>query len=319
MGYLSLRTPLLHYSILGITLFVSYITFSFPEWTINNEIVFVIALVVLFGIPHGAADCLVLKCISHGQSTNVSKRNFYAIYILLVVADIICWCLRPLLALTIFIVISIYHLGQSNLYYLTLPRNNLIKAFVYCCWGAFVIFVPILFNAKEVIEILGALLDKTWLLDLPHLECLIIGIIALNILILGMLAQFNYITTATFWQETVNLFVLALLFRSTPLIVSFGIYFTLWHSLSSTLDQVNLICQFDPTFNLAKFYTQAAPLAFISILIFVLIEWIVTRSSWYRGDVSTLIALFFIGLAAITSPHAVIRDRLYKTNLTKQN
>lgn len=318
MGYLSFKTPLVYRSILGITLLVSYVAVWFPMWIADNGIILVTVLVILFGVPHGAADCLILNYSNQKNPANICRFNFYTIYIALIVGDIICWYFLPALALSIFIAISIYHLGQSNLGYLFLPVNNVIKSLIYCCWGAFVIFVPILADLKAVTAILEEMLGKTWLSNLPHPGYLLVSIVVLNLLLLGRLTRLRYISRSDFWKEAINLLTLTVLFVSAPLIVSFGVYFTLWHSFSSTLDQIGLIRRSDPTFSLKAFYVQTAPLTLISIVLFVLLTRfpfkLVEQSSLYPDNTTALISLFFIGLSAITLPHAVIRDSLYKIN-----
>jgi len=218
----------------------------------------------------------MLKYSDQARFTGVRRFNFYATYIFLIVGDVTCWYWFPALALSIFIVISLYHLGQSELYHLSLP-NHLIQSLIYCCWGAFMIFVPILADPEAVTAILKEVMGETGLTEFPHADCAIAVIILLNVLLLGGLTQLRYLSRSVFWREVVNLLVLAVLFNSAPLIVSFGIYFTLWHSLSSTVAQIHLIRQFNPAFNLTTFYVQAAPLTLVSIALFVLM---LTQLSW---------------------------------------
>ncbi|MBE9011408.1 Brp/Blh family beta-carotene 15,15'-dioxygenase [Pseudanabaenaceae cyanobacterium LEGE 13415] len=316
MSHSSLKTSSIHHTISGITLLISYLAARFPIWITDYGIFFVIALVILFGIPHGAADCLILKYFNQNRSSSISRLNFYAIYILLVVADIACWYSFPQLALSVFIAISIYHLGQSDLGSLTLPSDRLIKALVYCCWGAFVIFVPILANLKAVTQILKPFINQVWLIEFPYPEGLLLSLIALNVLVLIGLAQRQYISWSDCWKEVGNIVVLSVLFLSAPLMVAFGVYFTLWHSFSSTLDQIAFIRQSDPKFDFIAFYTQAIPLTLITIVLFSVAAWLLSQSNFHQGNTTALIGLFFIGLSAITLPHAVIRDRLYSIQVS---
>ncbi len=147
MKSLSSRTPLIYYLIITITLLISILSIFSPSVINTYGNLFIIILIVFIGIPHGATDHVVFNYLSDSKpSTIYIIINFYLGYIFLILAYSVCWYLFLSFSLIIFIIISAYHLGQSNLYYLTLPKKRLAKTLIYVSWGLFVIFGPIISN-----------------------------------------------------------------------------------------------------------------------------------------------------------------------------
>ncbi len=107
----------------------------------------------------------------------------------MILAYSVCWYLFPSFSLIIFIIISAYHLGQSNLYYLTLPKKRLAKTLIYVFWGLFVIFGPIISNPKEVIAVLKNILGIDWIVNIENKEYLLALIIIFNLIIIGVLIK----------------------------------------------------------------------------------------------------------------------------------
>lgn len=313
ISHLSFRTPLIYRFVIAITLLVSVLAVCFPSWVNTYGTDFVVLLIVAIDVPHGAADCLNFKYSSPSGSVN-QKAKFYLFYILLILAGILGWYLAPNVAISIFITISAYHLGQSNLYYLVLPQNSLSRVLIYGCWGAFIIFASILSNPTEVTEICNQFLGSTCIIALLNQKYLVVITIALNFLILSFLVQYHYISKQDCLKEVFNILILAVLFYTAPLIISFGIYFTLWHSLGSTLDQIKFIHQYDSTFGFSTFYLRVIPLTFISVLLLAIAEVLLHEFSFYQPSLTAATSLFFGSLAAITLPHALLRDELYQNH-----
>lgn len=309
---LSLRYPLIYRAVITITLLASVLAIYSPDWMNSYGRVFAVALIIAIGVPHGAADYLIFKYSKKNRSIN-QKSAFYISYILLVLASVLCWYLFPNVAISIFIVVSSYHLGQSNLYYLSLSKSKLLQSLIYGCWGIFVIFAPILSNPEEVTRICNKFLGNSWIISLLNQDYLLVGVVLLNLLIFSLLKQQRYLSRQVYLKEVFNLVVLAILFYSAPLIVSFGVYFAFWHSLGSTLDQIRFIRQYDSKFSLKIFYWQTAPLTLLSVFLFVIAGLILTEFNYYSPSATAIAGLFFVSLAAITLPHALIRDGLYQS------
>jgi Brp/Blh family beta-carotene 15,15'-monooxygenase len=311
MNSLSFRTSLIYRSVITFTLLISIIAACFPDWMNQYGTDFVVLLIVLIGVPHGVADCLIFKYSDHGGCIN-QKAKFYLSYILLMFVSVLCLYIAPNAAISAFIAISAYHLGQAHLCCLSIPKSKLYRVFIYSCWGAFVIFAPIMANSEAVTEICSQFFNNTWVVDLLKQKYLLPSIIILNLINLGVLIQHHYISRHNCLIEILNLLVLFFLFHTTSLIVSFGVYFTLWHSLSSTLDQIKSIRCHNPTFGFKAFHLQTVPLTLILIFLFIAAQLFFSRFNFYQSNTSLITSLFFGSLAAITLPHALLRDRLYQ-------
>jgi len=313
MKDVSLRTPIIYYLIIAITILIAFLSVCLPSFINTYGILIAIVLIGGIGIPHGATDHLVFNYLSGNSICITRKAKFYLSYIFSALVYAIFWYLFPSFSLVTFIIISIYHLGQSNLYYLSLPKNNIIKTLIYSSWGLVVVFAPIISNSKEVITILEISLGENRI-NLENKEYFLLLIILLNSLIISVLFMFKYVTKKELLRETLNLLVLSLLFYTALLMVSFGVYFGLWHSLGFTFAQIQFIRRYDLQFDFVDFYLKSIPLTVISIAAFILSYLFLIHLNHFQKDLNLTISWFFIGLAAITLPHTITRDRLYINN-----
>lgn len=279
------RTPRLYRLLVIVTLIISILAIYFPDWMDQYGTALVGLLILVIGVPHGVADCLIFR-YSSSSKRSVQKVKFYASYLLLILVGILCLYLAPNAAISVFIAISAYHLGQAQLFYLSLPNSKLLKAFIYSCWGAFVIFAPIISNPEEVTEICSQFLGSTWVITLLDQPYLLRGILLLNFIILNILVQQHYLSKHDCIREIFNLLLLSSLFYTATLIVSFGIYFTLWHSLSSTFDQIKFVRQRHSTFSLKTFYSQVIPLTLLLGLLFVVAQFFLPEFGFRQSSTS---------------------------------
>lgn len=196
------------------------------------------------------------------------------------------------------------------MYYLSLPNSQIIKALIYSCWGFFIISALIISNPEEVHNICRYLLGNIWLLELKNKVFFLKFIIILNFVVLTVLFSLNFVQKKDFFRECLNLLVLSILFYTTPLIISFGVYFGLWHSLSSTFDQLHFLKKKNLKFNLINFSIDSIVFSIIPLIIFVLFAF--NSDKFSTDNFSLKVADFFIFIATITLPHTLVRDKLYK-------
>ena len=76
---------------------------------LSHQIIGSLFLIILFGIPHGAIDNIILQ-----SESQISSRQFYFLYISCIFAYILFWILSPLVSF-VFLIISAYHLESLNL------------------------------------------------------------------------------------------------------------------------------------------------------------------------------------------------------------
>lgn len=309
---MNFRTPLIFYLIVTITLIISLVSIAFPDFA-NFYGLFLVGILVCFiGIPHGVTDNLVFYALNKKSNSLQNRIKFYLFYIVCILIYILCWYLFPSLAFNIFIVLSIYHLGQSNLHYLHLP-NKIIKTCIYCCWGLFIITAAVVSNSQEVNYISQYLSSDIWLINIKNKETFLLLVISLNFLIISLLFSFKYASKKDLIREYLVLSVLELLFYTSPLIISFGVYFGLWHSLSSTFDQLECLKKVNSKASLIDDYLKSIPIIIISIILLIIIALFLNNFNIQelQQHLNTTMASFFIFIASITLPHTIIRDKLY--------
>ncbi len=100
--------------------------------------------------------------------------------------------------------------------------------------------------------------------------------------------------------------VLFIVFNSATLLLAFAIYFILWHSVPSMIDQIKYLYGTVSTTTIKKYMISSFPYWLISVIgmgILLLL---------FRDNLNTSLAFFFSFLAAITFPHVLVINRLYK-------
>ncbi|WP_026231962.1 Brp/Blh family beta-carotene 15,15'-dioxygenase [Neolewinella persica] len=115
----------------------------------------VLGMMLLLGLPHGATDHGLFLALQDGQRRG-KKISFYLAYLAIIAAYGLIWWLSPVVAFFIFMLLSVYHFGQSNwvnLYYghVILERGH------YLLWGIGILLTPILLHAEEAITIVQAM------------------------------------------------------------------------------------------------------------------------------------------------------------------
>ena len=150
--------------LLVVVYFLSLIYQSFGHLSIDNQLVFCIALVSLFGIPHGSIDHVLY--VSKMKS---SKLFFYSFYFGLIFLYVLLWLYFPVISFIFFLLLSAYHFGESQLYKFNL-KNKLITHFTYLSWGASVVFSFFFYNIDELVFLSNSYEDTRVLLSKINLD-----------------------------------------------------------------------------------------------------------------------------------------------------
>ena len=208
----------------------------FLYYTISKNIVDTIAVsgILTFGIVHGANDLLLIN-----KTTNTTKSILtqFFIYLTLVLLFFIFFYSIPSLALITFVILSSYHFGEHQ-WTLFEKTNNYIIKILYLSYGLLIFSILFYFNFKEVSVIIKDITDQS--LDFTFFKNLLI-FSSLTTLIISI-KLFEHLRN----QLVIQLFLLIIFLITvyfTNLLMSFAIYFVLWHSLPSILEQ-SKFCRF---------------------------------------------------------------------------
>lgn len=271
---------------------------------LSKEIQIIIGflLIFTFGILHGANDLQLIKNI-RDKSKPISFFQILSYYILVVLVGAILFYLIPWLALLIFILVSGFHFGQQQ--WQNLPEKLPIQfyGFFQFNYGVFILLLLFVFHDKEVqsiiLEISSIHFEARYFLILLE----IFGISLILISIYFAMKSKNFRDQVII--ESFYLLVFTILFKSSSLIWGFSLYFILWHSIPSIIDQIKFL---KGQFNFKNFidYCRSAFYYWLFSLLGLAILYVIFM------DKQLFNALFFSFLAAITFPHAIVILKMYQ-------
>ena len=304
---MSTHLKYLYPTVLMLTGIVLACSILFPDFMTQVEVGVFVGVMLLTGIPHGATDHCIDAYNCNNQGRRYSLGRFLLNYLIAVSVYASLWYLFPIVSLVIFLLISCYHFGQSQLeYFFPSSVPTKIQKLLYTLWGATVLGGIILFNAAESEALLVHLFPQ---INLSTWNMGRVGLLAIGTGI-GM-AYWGAWGERQFWKwawEMGNLLILLSLSYYSNLLISFAVYFGLWHSLASIRNEIAIFRQSNPRFSWAQFCRLALPLSFISILGIGLL---LGGMYWIAPDFSPYL-LFFIAIAALTLPHMIYMERFYQ-------
>mgnify|MGYP001400811340 FL=1 len=282
-------------SIILISLILSY----FITEIYQNILGFILILSV--GLIHGANDLLIIKNFSIKESNN-SQISYFFYYLSIVFLGLIFFYILPSVALLTFVIVSIYHFGEQH-WEVTLANTSISrfkKIFLMTFHGLIFFIIIFMNNIISVNEVLNSF-------NLPPLyySYLIITLSSSLIIYVLFLIYLNELREY-FINEIIFLILFFLLTINSTLIYGFAIYFIFFHSLLSIKDQVKFIYGNDKSESIKKYITSSLPyfiLALTSLLIFYLVV-----------DLQeiNLLPIIFTFLAAITFPHVIVIEKMYR-------
>ena len=322
-----LRSPKkLNRLLLGGTLILSAVLLSVGEIPFAWQLGIFVLLMVLTGIPHGAVDHVVYQYVENSVKSDQSEESrildntleskarikkaqlgrFFLVYMGIIAAYSVLWLLLPKFCLAVFLLMSFYHFGQSQLYYLDMSEKNILKVTLYLCWGALIIGGIVFFNYEASAEVLEGIIALPQLLSRDSaLDLLILlSVFTLTGLIFAYFRK--SLSVAQLFFELGSVGLLLGLFYLAPLLIAFSIYFGLWHSLKAIQAELRHFGKSQQS--LGWFYRQAWP---FSLLSFVGIGILILAASQLEAYISPYM-LFFIAISVLTMPHMYYMQKLYQ-------
>ena len=243
------------------------------------------------GIPHGSVDHIIAFINPKARKFN-NKFLFYLTYLSLIVFNIILWIISPFIGLFVFLIISCYHFGETQVIGYN-PTDNKLLNFVV---GANILLSLFLNNIVELQEILY-IIPEFSNFDLSSFDSVFFLLIAVAVLMLSIL-NFEIKRKVPLYAEIT---ILYMVFFHTDLLTSFALYFGFCHSLPM------LMLEFEEfkNDNFIKFYLKTLPFTILSIIFGFLIY-------QFNNDLLTsdnLILFVFIIISSLTLPHVfIMRD-----------
>ena len=256
-----------------------------------------LAAIVIIGLPHGAFDGAVALALGYGKDLK-SMLVFMVSYLSIAALVVLFWLKFPELSLVIFLGISILHFGLGD----SQPGSLVQRVIQIIAHGGTVVILSSLLNWSEVELIFDKLIgEKSVFLQLIIVVCgyVMVGVLASYFILAYLRPKLRVRLT--------ELAVLAIAFGLLPPLVGFSLYFCgvhtprhlarVWHAISED----------------GRGRTKVLTLA----LVFTLASWIAGGLSlWLVSAAETIdeaiLRVVFIGLAALTVPHMILVDGMFR-------
>ena len=270
-------------------------------------------LVGATGIPHGALDHIIAKNNQQNKS-DFNIQSFLRKYLFAIIAYSICWVYFPSISLLIFLLISAWHFGETDLAETT--ENPFWNSLGRMICGIFILAIILLTHQEETLSVVQRITKQQqqtmdiWSFFAEHKWTTVISagmllMIFISTSIIRKSQSFHLLTS-------LNLIIILFLCSQLPLLISFALYFGGWHAIRS----------FEITFSFLKnqkeetasdpltMWKNALPMTFLAAFGFIFMAYIWTG----LGIKTDPIPALFIFLSIITLPHLDVMDKLIRSN-----
>ncbi|OLZ39565.1 beta-carotene 15,15'-monooxygenase [Natrinema saccharevitans] len=282
--------------------------------------------VLVLGLPHGAVDHLVVPRARDDPVTPRSLAFVGALYLFLGSAYALVWVLEPVAAFVLFILVTLVHWGQGDVYalleflgadHLETRASRLLALLVR---GGLPMLVPLVaFPAQYafVAETIVGLFDPGAAAALePLFEPVVRAAVTVgfgSLIALSLTLGFRRTSPGErrpWLVDAAETIGLVGFFATVPPILAIGLYFCFWHSLRHVLRTMLV----DPVANAAlergairaafrRFARDATPLTLAALGVLVGIWLVVPRTP---ATVPDVLAVYLVAIAVLTLPHVVV-------------
>lgn len=255
-------------------------------------------LIAFIGIPHGAIDHLLFL-----KKTNRNKTYFYSFYISLLAIYFVSWMYYPTLSLSLFLVLSAYHFGQSQ--FENHFINTVTKKLIGFVWGVVVLSALVVFNFKEVHLVLDNYSELNRFIGLFNLDYFKATLLISSVIFI-IYGAFQ-LTFEAILKELVYLLLIGITFHTLPLLLGFALFFIFNHSYTVLRSEYNFLSKYDRHFNLSKFIKALTPFTLLSVAGTLFIYYLSTKG-WIN---MSLPFILLITISSLTFPHAIVMELFY--------
>lgn len=265
-----------------------------------------IILIVTIGLMHGATDHILYVNSAEKRPESKVPKGFIVRYLVVLLTMGLIWFLLPRLALVIFLIVSAYHFGQTQLQYLPISEKSLLKKVLYLLWGLLVLAIIVLTNIEESKALVYSVIPSINL-DILESEFNFQIILVTGLFVIGLMFIASRRLAKVFLAlELIEVLSIALLSSQVSLLVTFGVFFGLWHSLRASQVQVDKIAKVTE-YSRMSFIKDSLPFTLVSIFGISLILFLANRFDlMIRVEM-----LFLVAVSMLTMPHIFIYESFY--------
>ncbi len=282
----------------------------------NVQMIILVILVFLIGVPHGALDYMVDEQNEAITKRKFSIQKFVITYMIRLIGFSLIW-MFPSVAFILFLFFSAFHFGETDLS--ALVKSNKSANLLYFAYGLFILSLLFLNHLDEVailVPLIGdSISDKTWYTFIhAHHIAITIGLL---FFFLGLFAIhfFQHKMHPIDAKRMIQFSILLIVVSCLPMLLAFTFYFAIWHSLLSVRNifsylqdfknpqKFSIICNKSVMFSLVA-------LAGIAVLYFVM--------QFYFPKVNLLFALLVM-LSVLTLPHLTVMHEMYRNSIKNRS
>jgi len=282
------RVQGLAFSLLAILL--SALTITIRPLNQTTELFVMAALILLFGVPHGALDTVFARRIFRLRTIR-GWLIFTLVYLALVLLVILLWQAAPVLFLSGFLVISLAHFSGDPA-----AGTPLVSRILY---GGAIIVLPVLLHAQDVSRLFSFLVGETASARVLY---------GLHLLVWPWLIALSCAAAyslRTNWLTTAELAAVALLAVFTEPLLAFTVFFCGMHGARHILRTFEYSGRSQPRQLVVSAF---APMLAVLVAALGAFFWLPHLSVETR-----IIQVVFVGLAALTVPHMLLVERVRST------
>ena len=276
------------------------VIFSYFMPLIDIKNVIAILMIVTIGVLHGACDITLIN--QKTNNINNSKKIIFIIFYLLIAffAFLVVYNL-PIIGFIGFLLISSYHFGEQHLHETILDSK--FRFFHFITYGLLIFMLMIYNNKSFVVKVLNEILE----ININNLPFDIFLFSSLFLTFLFWSIDYKKLKSSII-KEILYLLLLFLLFYTSNLIVSFAVYFVLWHSIPSILDQINFLYNEISTKSILLYLKNSGSYWIVSILglLFLFYYQNLIGEDFYK--------IIYSFSAAVTIPHIFLINNILSTH-----
>ncbi len=267
----------------------------------ENQVFIGFSFILTFGILHGANDLLIIKnLLTENKAISFSKLLLY--YIILVLLGGLLFFFAPTIVLLFFILVSGFHFGEQQLNYFDKKENQKMIQISQILYGLLILMLLFTFHKEEVHSIVAEITNREFNSDYINYGLYLV-LIAFGICFSYVFMKYQELQNKLL-LELFYLLVFTILFKVASLIWGFAIYFIIWHSIPSIIDQVKFLYGDFSKTNFINYFKSAALYWIVSLIGLAVFYFVFS-------DLKLFNSMFFSFLAAITFPHVLVILKMF--------
>lgn len=301
-----MKTPTWITVLLGFILLIwQFFQGTLPQ---NVQVTFFVSLILLTGIPHGALDHLIQETTDKKLNKAYDIKIFLVKYLFIMAVYALAWFWFSGLSLLIFLLISAWHFGETDLE--KVPKNVIIWSFARLIYGFYILAFILLTHVNEVqpivIKMVGNQNSVLAFWNFINLNIKqILYLLGLSFTTIFIVAQSKYLINF----DKIRFLRLTLILISTawlPLLPAFALYFGGWHALCA-FDNIHNYLRTDyPSLSFKFVYFKTLPFTLLAITFLCGFLWYCNVYTQHYDPFPIL----FIFISLITLPHLIIAHQM---------